>query len=242
MTHRRTAVGCVYICRNTIDGKVYIGKTVKDLATRRSWHQATALRGEGWRFHRALRKHGLAAFEWGVLFEGNDPGELDRKECEYIAEYKSNGPDGYNLTRGGDGATGRAPEVMERIAAFHRGRKRSPETKKRISDAAAGKRNRLGAVLTMETKRKIAASLAGHDLPEGVKAKIGEAFRGKPKSPEQRAKMSEARKRWWERRRQAVKNLRAVESDRPAEAEAGLFGDLLDGEPIAAVVGEDDRP
>lgn len=194
-------MGVVYIARNTVNNKCYVGKTVATISVRKRWHQATASRGEGWSFHRAIRKHGREAFAWDVLAESNDPAELGRLEQHHIAQLKTKSPHGYNLTDGGDGVTGRTPEAMARIVAFHTGRKRPDITRQRLSEAMTGKQIRLGAKLSQGTKSKIAASLTGKVLSEGTKAKIGAAFKSVPKSPEQRAKMSEARRAWWARKR-----------------------------------------
>ncbi len=194
-------MGVVYAARNTVNGKVYIGKTVTTLKRRKAWHLAAAGRGDGWYFHQAIRKYGPEAFSWGVLFESDDQDELFRMEIKFIADCGTKRPGGYNLTDGGDGVAGLTPEAMARIVAFHTGRKRSAETRRRQSEAAKGKKKRLGAVLSEETKRKIAARLVGRNLTEAHKSSIGDAFRGKPKTPEQKAKMSAARKHWWLARR-----------------------------------------
>jgi hypothetical protein len=49
---------------------------------------------------------------------------------------------------------------MERIkSGFHKGHRHTEETKKRLSDAGKGNKNRLGAKLSQETKDKISESL-----------------------------------------------------------------------------------
>ena len=193
-------MGCIYIAKNIINGKCYIGKTVKNMQHRMAWHHAAATRGEGWAFHRALRKYGIRSFSWRILYESNIPEELAHQECKYIKECNTKRPAGYNLTSGGDGAVGRTPEVIAKIVAFHTGRKRSDETRRRISIATKGRRSRLGVILSDEIKRKISMAVTGFKHTDEAKAKIGVTFRGKPKSLEQRAKMSQARKLWWSRR------------------------------------------
>lgn len=200
------------MCRNTINGKCYVGKSVVGMGRRKAWHYGAARRGEGWCLHNAIRKYGEAAFEWEVLFESDDPDELGRMECACIAERKTRRPGGYNLTDGGDGVRGRDPEATERIAAFHRGRKRSDETRKRISDVMKGKRTRLGSVCSEETRKKIAASLTGRQPAPETVAKIAAFMRGRPKSAAQKAKMAEARRRWWENQR-AERQHRAEQRD-----------------------------
>jgi group I intron endonuclease len=197
-------MGCIYRARNTVNGKCYVGKTVRTMARRKAWHQAAASRGEGWSFHRALRKYGFDKFVWEVVCSSDDSEELGRLEVQYIALWKTKRPDGYNLTDGGDGVIGPTPEGKARVIAFHTGRKRSLETRARISASMKGKRTRLGSHFSEESKKRISASLCGRKLSEEVKAKIGTFHSGKPKTPEQKARMSEARKRWWENKKSAI--------------------------------------
>lgn len=193
---------------NKSTGQKYIGKTVHSLSRRMKWHIATAKRGDGYRFHNALRKHGASSFQWDVLATSDCDEALCSLERAYITAWNTINS-GYNLTQGGDGVTGRTPETMEKIAIFHRGRKRSKETCRRISVACAGMQRRLGAKLSDETKAKIAAALTGRKLSKAQRDKIGNYMRGRPKTEEQKRKMSEARRLWWANR-QAVKNLAAA--------------------------------
>lgn len=203
-------MGCIYIATNKVNGKSYIGKTIKTIKVRQSWHQGVASRGEGWSFHNALRKYGLSAFDWSIVFETNDPDLLSVMEQEFIRRYKTKRPHGYNLTDGGDGIIGRTPESLAQVADFHRGRKRSDETRKRISLACMGKQRRLGAVLSDATKKKISLSRTGIGHSVESRKKIGIAFKGKPKTELQKAKMSEARRLWWMKRKQGQPNLFAA--------------------------------
>lgn len=190
-------MGCIYSATNTINGRIYIGKTIRSMTTRRTWHCNTALRGEGFRFHNALRRYGIEAFEWNILFTSDNYEELNATEKRFISEMQTRSPNGYNLTDGGDGLSGMADESKAKVIAFHTGRKRSDETKRRISESAKGKQKRLGAVLSEETKLKISRSNSGFKHTDESKRKIAHAMKGIPKTLEQRAKMSEARKQWW---------------------------------------------
>lgn len=197
----RNVVGCVYIAKNLDDGKCYVGKTHGRFLTRKAWHLATARRGDGFYFHNAIASHGRSRFVWSIVYRSNDDEKLSEAEMALIAFYDTRRPNGYNLTMGGDGVIGRDAECIERIASFHRGRKRSADTKRRISEACMGMKRRLGARLSDETKAKISVSRKGKMHSKESKEKIGSAHKGVPKSPEQRAKMSAARKAWWERKR-----------------------------------------
>lgn len=105
--------GIIYLARNTVNNKIYIGQTISSLNRRKSGHYA-ASRNESDRlyFHRAIRKYGENAFTWSVLetVESDSKTELDsvlnEKEIQYISIYNSNDCNaGYNLTSGGDAYT-----------------------------------------------------------------------------------------------------------------------------------------
>lgn len=220
-------MGCIYIATNKHNGKQYVGKTVKNIRTRKAWHMATAFRGEGWCLHRAIRKYGKDAFKWEITKESNDPSELDRLEQETIHALNTVRPAGYNLTRGGDGVVGRTPESLARIVAFHKGRKRSKETRNRISAACMGMKRRNGAVLSEETKRKISIAMIGKKMPVEHGQKISAYMSGRPKTEEQKRKMSEARKEWWSKHHQAVRNMKACK--REEETGALFAGNAAEG-------------
>ena len=97
--------GLIYIARNKVNGKVYIGQTVNTLNRRKSAHLRAAVKGSNLYFHRALRKHTEDVFEWGVLeyMPDTTQANLNDREVYYIAQYNSSDPQlGYNMTKGGD--------------------------------------------------------------------------------------------------------------------------------------------
>ena len=101
-------MGCVYKAENNKNGKIYIGKTVKGLGYRKREHlyHTHYHNGECQKyFHRAIEKYGADSFSWTVLYESNNNEELCAKEVEYIKQYCSHGPKGYNLTDVGEGTT-----------------------------------------------------------------------------------------------------------------------------------------
>jgi len=100
--------GIIYKATNIINGKVYIGQTVKALEKRISGHYSNARKNTtpGSYFFKAIRKHGEGAFKWDVIDEADNPDELNQKEIYWISHYNSNGKGGYNLTDGGEGVRG----------------------------------------------------------------------------------------------------------------------------------------
>lgn len=108
----------IYKITNLVNGKVYIGKTMKNqLRTRFREHIAEARRGNKSYLKQALRKYGFDKFSIEPICEVADRDELSKKEIELIKLYDSMNPEkGYNLTPGGEGA------------AYWTGKKRSPES------------------------------------------------------------------------------------------------------------------
>jgi group I intron endonuclease len=203
-------MGCVYSVRNKINDMLYVGKTERTLAERRSDHEYNAAHGAQSYFYNALRKYGFDTFEWMVLEEDDDSEWLIWSERRYIAKLKSKAPNGYNMTDGGDGLTNPTEETRRRIGDASRGRECSEETRMKLSIASknpeniekvtAGKRtpearekfrrSSTGRVHTEESKHKQSASLIGHPVTEETRRKIGKAKKGQTHTEESRLKMS----------------------------------------------------
>jgi group I intron endonuclease len=105
----------IYRALNKINGKSYIGKTEKTLEIRKGWHLSSVRQNSKYAFHKALVKHGYESFEWQILDNATDLQELNNKEKHYISLYESFGPNGYNMTAGGEGQTGWNPSIETRI-------------------------------------------------------------------------------------------------------------------------------
>jgi len=109
----------IYKVTNTINGKVYIGKTTKALSDRKSVHLKNIRSGISTKFYNTIRKYGIDNFVWEVLDCAEDVRYLNELECKYISEYKSFS-DGYNMTIGGDGGdtiSNKSPEDKKRQGA-----------------------------------------------------------------------------------------------------------------------------
>lgn len=145
------------------------------------------------KFHRAIRKYG-SDLEWTVLYENVSLELLDI--AEICAIYANNSfYDGYNCTLGGDG---------------NLGRKLSEEHKNRISEANTGENHPLYGTAPWNKGLKGVQSAwnKGLSMSEEAKKKLSESrigeknyFYGKTHSAETKRKMSEARKKYWENRR-----------------------------------------
>ncbi len=90
----------VYRATNLINGKIYIGQTIKTLTRRKSKHLYDTNHGSPLYFHKALRKYGFNNFKWQVICICPNINILNEQEEYYIAFYNSMN-NGYNMTSGG---------------------------------------------------------------------------------------------------------------------------------------------
>lgn len=103
----------IYLIKNLVNNKCYIGQSIR-LKTRLQDHYSTAIskKCEDQKarmiLYSAIEKYGIDNFEVTILYS-EDTTEfnkvkrtLDTLEKKYIKEYKSQVPDGYNQTSGGD--------------------------------------------------------------------------------------------------------------------------------------------
>lgn len=168
--------GRVYYVRNKLSGKLYIGITTSTLRARWGSHCREAASGaRRWLLHRAMAKYGIDNFEISVLEECEDRASLHEAECRWIANKRSFAPAGYNMTLGGGGVSGfkRSEEFKRQVSARFLGRTVPEKTRKRMSEAKAGKRC---------SDKCYEASIAwstGRARPPEVRAKIGAGNKGK---------------------------------------------------------------
>ena len=179
----------IYKITNKINGKVYIGQTIRSLGER--WTEHCKKTSDCSAIANAIQKYGKENFTIEVLHTANSIEELNKKESEFIANLNSMKPDGYNLTSGGlnfvrTEETKRKNSELQKGELNHNfGKKASPETRKKMSESRKGERNHM----------------FGKKMPEGHLEKMLEAQKGKPHprlgktfSEESRKKMSEAQK------------------------------------------------
>jgi group I intron endonuclease len=202
-------MGCVYLARCKVNGKGYVGKTVGSLDVRKADHRK-GIRNESRQiFYRALRKYGWDAFEWTILTEDDDEEWLFLMEQKWIKRLGTKTPGGYNMTDGGEGASGAqwTDESRKRASesAKRRGpRKQSEEERKKRSQTLKGRqvsdkmrmavsesnRRRKGEKRTEETKKKISESKIGWKMSEEQKERLREARTGKKHTEETKMKLS----------------------------------------------------
>jgi group I intron endonuclease len=178
----------VYMVTNIVNGKRYIGKTVREkVKIRKREHYTAARRGVNTLFCKAIRKYGEYNFKWDVLFTGTLHSELLKKEIEYIKEYNTycDIGHGYNMTQGGEGCICPTKRTRDKMKQNQIGDKNSfyghKHSKKSIMTMGhpKGKHPFKGMKHTTETKTKISNTLKGRIVPEDVKTKISNTLKGR---------------------------------------------------------------
>ena len=179
-------MGSIYLIRNTVNGKSYIGQTRQDAEKTRIRDHLTCNGNGSLLIKQAIEKYGRDAFTYEILHDGIIPEFLDILEIEAIEKFNTVSPHGYNLTTGGGGGS------------------RSEQTLRKMSAAAKGNTHWLGRKHTDESRRKMSESCKGR-VPwnKGKKGlqtawnkgkKVGNDWLGRKHTDESRQKMSEATK------------------------------------------------
>jgi group I intron endonuclease len=144
----------IYLVTNTVNGKIYVGKTVETMDRRWTKHMTSAKRRSNYPFHRAIRKYGTSAFTLQVIATAETDEQLRELEIYWIRELRSNDPAiGYNMTKGGDGPAGwvMSEATKKKIRLKALGRPCPKSTRDAVS------RRHKGVPISAEHKRKIAA-------------------------------------------------------------------------------------
>lgn len=218
----------IYKLTCNANDKIYIGKSV-NIRRRVYDHAHCRKRGKcGTYLKNAIIKYGWAAFSVEVLelvenFNASEDNiSLLEKESYYIELFESYNKDkGYNICKFSNDSAGvpKSQEHIEKIRKGNIGKKRSDETKRRMSIAKLGNTNMLGKKhsedtkakmkkskseeikgkkrkpMSEETKEKIRQKNIGRVVPEERKERIRQSSLGKPKSEEHKENMRKSKKK-----------------------------------------------
>ena len=181
-----TPYGLVYKTTNLINGKIYIGQTVRIQKFLKNNYY-----GSGIFLKRAIQKVGISNFTTEIIKYTENQKELDELEVYYIKQYQSYNPYGYNIANGGFGAGKHSQDTKDKISKAHKGRKRANEIVDKIATANRGKKR------TQEAKNKISKANYGKKRTQAVIDKIKivskTAMLGKSHSEDTKDKMSKKR-------------------------------------------------
>ena len=125
-------IGYIYIFYNTINDKIYVGKTTELYLLRFNEHKYNAFtKNTVTYFYNALRKYGWESFEKYVIYQTEELDnkiEIDKiileKEKFYINLFRSDSSKfGYNMTKGGDGICGykHSEEIKHKMSEDRKG-------------------------------------------------------------------------------------------------------------------------
>jgi group I intron endonuclease len=168
----------VYKITNKINGMLYIGITTKSVEARWKRHLAWSNWSKPYSLHHAIKDFGVNNFLIDTIATASSLKELKDLEKKFIQQYDSLKPNGYNMTRGGQGVSGY---------------KFTDEVRKVMSDKAKCRPS-----ISPETRLKLSLSRIGKAMPrEGVE-KARAARIGQIRSFEQKLSMSQGRRKYSE--------------------------------------------
>jgi len=152
----------IYQARCLTSGKIYVGQTKTSLEERRCRHEYNAFsKNMQTYFYRALRKYGKDDFEWSIIYEASELEDLDVLEIQFIESLNTLVPNGYNLTKGGDGG-----DTFSRLSSEEQDQKR-----RKMSLASTGRR----AITTLGRQRLRENMLKNNPMKrEEVRRKVSE--------------------------------------------------------------------
>ena len=168
---------CLYLHRNKINNKIYIGITCQNPPQTR-WKN-----GKGYKnnehFYNAIEKYGWNNFQHIILKQNLTLEQANAAEIEMIAFYQSNDPNkGYNIQSGGNHSphSNKTKEKLRQKALNW-----SDETKQKMSESAKKRVARDGA------------PFQGKHLSEEAKEKLRQVDKSYTQTKEYREKMSIAK-------------------------------------------------
>lgn len=119
--YERGVAGFVYLVRNIISGKVYVGITMSTIGQR--WEQHIDLAFSDRRIpkrglHADLKQYSPENFTIEIIAKAKNYGELTEMEIEYIKRHDCRAPRGYNLNSGGSGTRTKGKTITVRGEIF----------------------------------------------------------------------------------------------------------------------------
>lgn len=116
--HTKKCYGYIYVATNTINGKQYVGKTMRNVENR--WKEHVLFANQETEVNKnslsaAIVKYGDDAFSFLQVAKALTYAELNKLERYWIKKLNTIFPKGYNLTRGGSGLSFGLPIMVDGI-------------------------------------------------------------------------------------------------------------------------------
>lgn len=144
-------IGTIYLIKNKINNKLYIGQTIRSLQERMHEYE----RGDGNDYiNNSIKKYGFNNFEFSIIDTAATIDELNEKEIYYINKYNTRDKAiGYNIEYGGRNSIP-AEETREKMSKSHKGIKQSEEwISKRVHKQGSEAALKYGKPKTDEEKK-----------------------------------------------------------------------------------------
>jgi len=182
----------IYLLRNKINNKIYIGQTKMCINERLRKHIKPS-KDNNQIITKAIRKYGEENFVCEILFYAKSFEEMNIKEVEFIFEYKClDKKIGYNVDKGGNNFE-TSSVTKEKLRKTRTGKKMSEKTKKKISNSTQGKNNHFyGKTHSDDTKKKISEVHMGKIVSDETKLKMSKSQKGRKHNDKTKRKISES--------------------------------------------------
>lgn len=127
--------GCIYKITNLVNGKSYIGQTVRKTKYRWNEHKNYRLSRH---LGNAMDHYGIANFQFEEIYTSFDLDDLNTKEVYFINHFNTMS-NGYNLTSGGNNELP-SNDTKEKISRSLKGRKQTKEHIEKVRLARVGQK------------------------------------------------------------------------------------------------------
>lgn len=143
----------IYKITNLINGKVYIGQTKNNPLYR--WHQhIKGYNNSNSILKKAINKYSKDSFTFEVIAKSDIIAELNSLERNFIKEFNSLAPNGYNLESGGREDYKLSEESILKMRKAKLGKKASNSTKLKMSEAQKGRKHTPESLEKMSKSQK----------------------------------------------------------------------------------------
>lgn len=158
----------VYVIRNRVNGKVYVGSSATNIAARWNTHRHSLRNGTHHSRHlqRAWIRHGEESFSFSIIAICGPKWCLAVEQLCILANRSCDGSRGYNIavTAGSNLGSKRTPEQVRANIERQKGRRHTPEQRQKMLDAIAARMadpaRRSRALANLERSRVLAQSEA----------------------------------------------------------------------------------